>query len=142
MSLSVISLLTLFTPSFLTRVQAQNEQTPTIQTNNKPSFFTIQNPLKVDSIGALIQALVEIFTYLVILLAVLAFIWVGFQYILSRGNTERMKELSKWLTYIVIGVAVVIGARLIISVVINTLGASGVVDPKVIQRADDALQGR
>lgn len=102
----------------------------------------LKNPLKVKTIGGLIQSAVEIFSYLVIIFAVLAFIWVGLQYILARGNAEKIKELSKWLGYIAIGVAVVIGARLIISIVINTLESSGTVDPKVIQSAKDGLEGR
>ena len=102
----------------------------------------LKNPLKVKTIGGLIQSAVEIFSYLVIIFAVLAFIWVGLQYILARGNSDRMKELSKWLGYIAICVAVVIGARIIISIVINTLESTGTVDPKVIQSANDALDGR
>ncbi len=102
----------------------------------------LKNPLKVKTIGGLIQSAVEIFSYLVIIFAVLAFIWVGLQYVLARGNSDRMKELSKWLGYIAIGVAVVIGARIIISIVINTLESTGTVDQKVIQSANDALNGR
>jgi uncharacterized metal-binding protein len=72
--------------------------------------------------------------------AVVAFIWVGLQYILARGNAEKMKELSKWLGYIVIGVAVVIGARVIISIVINTLSSTKIVDERIINSAQDALK--
>lgn len=110
--------------------------------NTSGSKFTLQNPLKVDSLGGLIEAFVEVFSYLVILFAVLALVYVGLQYILARGNPERMKELSNWLLWIMVGVAVVIGSRILVSVVINTLGASGVVDPKVIQSANNALDGK
>jgi hypothetical protein len=44
--------------------------------------------------------------------------------------------------WLVIGVAVVISARVIIQVVINTISATGTVSPTVIQSANDALQGR
>ena len=109
-------------------------------TTTSATAFTIQNPLKVNSVGDFIQTGVTIFTYLVILFAVLAFVWVGFQYILARGKPDRMKELSSWLLAIVIGVAIVIGARLLIQLVINTLSASGVVSSGVIQSATNALQ--
>lgn len=99
----------------------------------------LQNPLKVDSIGGLVQSFVEIFSYIVILGAVLALIWVGLQFILARGNPERMNELKSWLSWIVIGVAVVIGARLIIQVVINTLSTSGAVDQRTIQSVQKAV---
>ena len=112
-----------------------------------PSFVgaqtgaTLVNPIKYNSVGGLIQGFVEIFSYLVILFAVLAIVWVGFQFILARGNSERLKELKTWLLYIVIGVAIVIGARIIVTVVINTLSASGVVNSNVIQSAQDAARG-
>jgi len=108
--------------------------------NNK-ELIGLKNPLKVKTIGGLVQTAVEVFSYIVIIFAVLAFIWVGLQYILARGNSEKMKEMSKWLGYIVIGVAVVIGARVIISIVINTLDATGVVDQRVIKSSRDALEG-
>ncbi len=104
--------------------------------------FTLQNPLKVDSLGGLIEAFVEVFSYIVILFAVLAIIYVGLQYILARGNSEEITKRTDQLKWIVIGVAVVIGARIIVSVVINTLGASGVVDQNVIRSANNAIDGK
>ena len=103
------------------------------------STFTLSNPLNVDSIGALVESAVEIFSYLVILLAVLAFIWTGLQYILARGNAQTMKDATKRLGWIVVGVAIVIGARVIIRIVINTLQATGTVKPEVIQKANSAI---
>lgn len=103
---------------------------------------TLTNPLKVDSISGLVQTFVEIFSYLAILFAVLALIWVGFRFILARGDSTKMNELKSWLMWIVVGVAVVIGARLIIQVVINTLSATGTVNPGVIQSVQKAASGQ
>lgn len=100
--------------------------------------FTLSNPLKVDSVAGLVQNFVEIFSYVVIIIAVLLLIWVGLQFILARGDSAKMKELKEWLFWIVIGVAVVIGARVIVEIVINTLSATGV-DPNVINSARNAL---
>lgn len=100
----------------------------------------LKNPLKAKSIGELVKTAVQVFSYIVIILAVLAFIWVGLQYILARGKPEKMKELSGWLGYIIIGVAVVLGAQIMITMVINTLKSTGVVDERVIQSANDALK--
>jgi len=114
----------------------------TKNSNTAPQkVVTLTNPLKVDSVGGLIQNFVEIFSYIVILGAVLALIWVGLQFILSRGNPAKMNELKDWLILIIIGVAVVIGARLIIQVVINTLSASGAVDERTIQSVKKAASG-
>jgi hypothetical protein len=116
---------------------------PTTQStsNSTQQTFTLQNPLssKFDSVGGLLQGFIEIFSYLIILFAVLALIWTGLQYVLARGNPEEMKRLSNQLLYIVIGVAVVIGARLIIEIVINTLSASGAVNSNVINSTQNAL---
>ncbi len=68
-------------------------------------------------------------------------IWVGLQFVLAQGKPERMKELKNWLLWIVIGVAIVIGARIIVTVVINTLEATGTVSPRVIENANNAIRG-
>lgn len=102
--------------------------------------FYIQSPLKFNNVGELVNGVIEIFTYLVILLAVLMLIWVGFKFVLAQGNVEEMKKLKNMLLWIVVGVAVVIGARIIVKVVINTLEATGV-DKNVIQSANNALRG-
>ena len=108
------------------------------------SVVTLKNPLdpKFDSVGKLIQGAVDIFAYLVIIFAVLAIIWTGFEFIIAQGSVTKMKDLKDRLLYIVIGVAIVIGARLIVSIVINTLEASGVVNSTVIQSAKNANSGQ
>ncbi|MDE2172895.1 MAG: TrbC/VirB2 family protein [Patescibacteria group bacterium] len=107
------------------------------------STFTLSNPLssKFNSVGTLVQGFVQIFSYIVVIAAVLMIIWVGLQFIFAQGKPERMKELSRWLGYIVIGVAIVIGARIIINIVINTLAASGA-NSNLIQSAQNAANGR
>lgn len=112
--------------------------------NTSVQTFTLTSPLKdrFSTVGGAVQAGIEIFTYLVILFAVLALVWVGFRYIMARGNPAEMTKLSSWLGWIVVGVAVVIGARVMIEIIINTLDATGTVDQSVIQSANRALNGR
>lgn len=124
---------------------SQNNTEPqTNQANKSSSIIPLQNPLsnKFNSVGGLINGFMEIFTYVVVILAVLALIWVGFQFIMAQGNSDKLSELKTWLYYIVIGVAIVIGAKLIVSVVINTLEATGTVSPTVIQKANQALNNQ
>jgi hypothetical protein len=102
------------------------------------SVFTLTNPLQgrgINSIGGLAMSFVEIISYIVVLIAVLAFIYVGFQYIIfsAQGNSAKIKELHKWLLWIVVGTAIVIGARVLVEIVINTISATGTVSPGVIQ---------
>ena len=84
---------------------------------------------------------VEIFSYIVVIAAVLLLVWVGLQFILARGDTTKMKELKGWLVNIIIGVAIVIAARVIIVIIINTLDSTGTVDSNTIQSARTAVSG-
>lgn len=106
--------------------------------------FTIANPLKATSIGEVVLDFIQIFSYVVILLAVLCLIWVGFQYIMAsaQGNSDKIKELHGYLLWIVIGIAVVIGARVIVQVVLNTLSATGAVNSSAFQSAKSALDSK
>ncbi len=109
---------------------------------NSQQTFTLQNPLKVDSVGGLVKSAVEIFSYVVILIAVLMFIYVGFMYIMyaAQGNAAKIAEQHKRLMWLAIGVAVVIGARVMVEVIINTIEATGTVSPQVMQGSRDALR--
>lgn len=137
-------LITLFPVFSVVQVYAQEEQGTSknvpveAEGNSKTTTFKLVNPLKVDSVGGLIQNFVDIFSYLVILGAVLAIVWVGLQFILAQGNPERLSELKKWLFGIMIGVAVVIGARVIIDIVINTLASTGTINQSTIQAVQKA----
>jgi hypothetical protein len=101
--------------------------------------FSLQNPLQYTTVGGLVNGFLQIFSYVAVLFAVLMLIWVGLQFVLARGNPERMKVLKSWLLWIVIGAAIVIGARIIVSVVINTLGATGAVNQNIINSANNGL---
>jgi hypothetical protein len=112
-----------------------------VDINGKSSGMSyISNPLKVDSVSELVQTAVDIFSYLIVLFGVLALIWTGLQYILARGNPEEMKKQSARLMWIVIGIAIVIGAKIIVNIVINTLSATGAVDKSIISNANQALK--
>jgi len=105
-------------------------------------IFTLSNPLKVDSIGGLVQSLVEIFSYIAIIFAVVMIIYTGFQYVTNaaQGNAKKIEELNKQMLMIIIGVAIIIAARVMVQVVINTLEVTGVVSPEVIQSANKATK--
>ena len=107
--------------------------------NTGPVIGTLANPLKVNSVGELVNTILVAITYLAVLFAVLALIWVGFKFIAARGNPAKTKEAGQWLGYIVIGIAVILGARLILAIVLNTLQATGTLNPQVIQSAQNAL---
>src|SRR5437868_4573283 len=77
------------TPLATPQAVTNTNQSPTppmapVQSNNTQKVFSLQNPLRSDlnSVGAVVSKFVEIFSYIAIILAVLAFVWVGFQFIL------------------------------------------------------------
>lgn len=107
-----------------------------------PGFNTLKNPLKVDSIGEALDAGLDIVTYLAVFFAVLALIWVGFKFIAARGNPQKTKEAGQWLGFIVIGLAIILGARLMVSIILGTLQATGAVNPQIINSAQNAIQGK
>ena len=71
----------------------------------------------------------NIATYIGVILAVLALIWVGFRFIAAQGNPEKIKEAREFFYAVVIGIAILIGASTIVNIVKNTLTTAGVVQP-------------
>jgi hypothetical protein len=106
--------------------------------------FTLHSPLdpKVTSIGGLVQTFIDVISYILILFAVLMLVYTGLQYILAQGNSEKIKELHGKLLWIVVGVAIVIGARVIIEVVINTLSATHVINNSTLNQVQNAAAGK
>ena len=93
----------------------------------------LQNPLKVSSVEGVIFLAVDIAIYIGVAFAILAIIWVGFKFVLAQGNSEKLKEAREYFLWIIIGLAVLISARVIVEIVQNTLIKSGVVNEKVFK---------
>ena len=110
--------------------------------NGTPVSYGITSPLNpnIKSVGALVNKFVEIFSYIAIIFAVLAIVWTGFQLILARGKPDKLTENGKRLGAILIGVAIVIGARVMINIIISTLEATGTVSPSTINTIKGANQ--
>ena len=131
---SILLLLTLM-PGAVSFAQDATVNKPTTDaTVNKPATQTnqpaqkLQNPLKVDSIKAVILLAVDIMIYVGIAFAILAIIFVGFKFVMAQGNPDKISEAKEWFLYIIIGLAVLISARVIVDIVQNTLTKSGVVN--------------
>jgi len=105
--------------------------------------FTLHSPLdpKITSVGGLVQTIIDVISYILVLFGILALVWTGLQYVLAQGNSDRIKELHKTLLAIVIGIAIVISARVIVQVVINTLKAANVVNSSTLNQVQNAAAG-
>ena len=104
--------------------------------------FYLQNPLssQFTTVGGLVGGFIQIFVYLVVLFAVVMIIYVGLRLVLAQGDTKQIQERKDQLLMLVIGLAIVIGARIIVQVVISTLQSTGTVNPTVITNAQNAAK--
>lgn len=147
----IVIIVCAFSSTTLAQVTGSSQQTNTDSavtgssqyTSTSGGVPTLSNPLKnVNSLGDIINVGVEAFTYLAVLGAVLVLIWIGLKFVMARGNPQKISEASRWLGYAVIGIAIIIGARLIISVVLSTLKSTGIVKPEIVNSANNALDGK
>lgn len=106
---------------------ATGSPNPEPKTTTQPTQ-KLQNPLKVDSISAVILLVVDIMVYVGVSFAILAIIFVGFKFVMAQGNPAEITKAKEWFLYIIIGLAVLISSKVIVEIVKNTLIKSGVVD--------------
>jgi len=59
-------------------------------------------------------------------IAVLFIVWAGFKFVLAQGNPGELTEARSNFLHVIIGIGIFVGASLIASIIVNTLGALGV----------------
>jgi hypothetical protein len=107
-------------------------QTPAGGTSNTGISGTIPNPFNCGGSNSNGQGGCDLGTFLntiinsVVLplggiLVILAFIWVGFMFVTSRGKPAELETARRYLLYVAIGTAVLLGAVLISNVIQNTV---------------------
>ncbi len=107
-----------------------NTQTNTVNTNTPPSSNSsvsgkgetgIINPLGDKSIPQIIDEVLTFITKVGAVVAILAFIWVGFLFVKASGNDAKLKEAKSIFFWTVIGVAILLGAKLLADLVAQTI---------------------
>ncbi len=81
----------------------------------------IQNPLKADNLTDLTIAIMDAAVKLGSFIAFLALLWVGFQFVVAQGKPDKIADARKHFFYIIIGIAVLLGAKVIIEIIKATL---------------------
>ena len=120
--------------------QTNNGTANNSNTSNSKTF-TLSNPLTgVNSVSDIVFTFMKILSYLAVIFGVIMLMWVGLQFVLAQGKPEEIKKRSNELLWIVVGVGIILGARILITVVINTLSASGAVNSSIIQNASNAVK--
>ncbi len=143
--ISSLIIITLFIISSVPVFAQSGSQQPLNDTSSKQSlnntspinnsvFPTLSNPLKANSVTELLFSVVDMAMFIGMIVAVLMFIWIGFKFVMAQGNDKALSEAKSWFLYAVIGTAVLISAKLIVSVVQNTLTSSGLVNESLLKK--------
>lgn len=69
------------------------------------------NPLKATSITELLMSVLRAVVRIVGVLLVLAFVFIGFQFVAAQGNTEALSKARQNLMWTAIGAAILLGAE-------------------------------
>jgi hypothetical protein len=86
------------------------------------------NPLGSSSLCGLILTILKALIALGVPIAVLFIVWAGFKFVLAQGSQTKLKEAKENFLNTVLGIAIFVGASLIITVVVNTVISLGVTD--------------
>lgn len=81
----------------------------------------IKNPLKWNSLDIAIRDIMATIRYIAGIIAVLAYLWVGYLYVAALGKQEKIKSAHSAFKSVTIGVAVLLGAELISQIIQNTI---------------------
>ncbi len=77
-------------------------------------YTPLQNPLgNVRTINDFIAAIIDIILLVAYPVLVLAFIWIGFQFVMAQGNSTKLDKVKQNLWYTLLGALVIIGAKAI-----------------------------
>jgi Sec-independent protein secretion pathway component TatC len=137
-TLFIISSISVFAQSEMPDNSVTNPNSDSSITNPKPTnnsvFPTLSNPLKANSVTELLFSVVDMAMFIGMIVAVLMFIWIGFKFVMAQGNDKALSEAKSWFLYAVIGTAVLISAKLIVSVVQNTLTSTGLVNESLLKK--------
>ncbi len=87
-------------------------------------FAQIQNPLRDgSSIPEFISSILGYIVKIGAIVAVFAFIWAGFLYVKAQGNQSELAKAKEVFLNTCIGVAVLLGAQLIASIIVGTINS-------------------
>jgi hypothetical protein len=110
---SVVSGILLFPQAFASAQGGGRISTQTV---------ALENPLNgINSIDALLVAILNILIVIMIPIIVFFIIMAGFKYVTARGNASQIQEATRALTYAIIGAVLILGAVALSDVIKNTV---------------------
>lgn len=85
------------------------------------SSASINNPIKSNSFLELLNAVLEIIVEIGTPIVIISIIFVGFKYVLAQGKPAEIQKAHSAITWVVVGAAIVIGAKVIVVIIQNTI---------------------
>lgn len=112
-----------------------NNNSPFTGSNQSPlvggnSVFELPDPLGIKNFCDLVKKLLDIVMAIGMPVAVFFLVWAGFMFIIARGSEEGLRKAKKNFQYVIIGIAVFLGAwtfAAVLSATIQTLDSSGTI---------------
>jgi hypothetical protein len=81
----------------------------------------LENPLRgVDTIFDLFNRIMNVIVGLALPIAFVMLVWTGFQFVLAEGNSEKLKSAKKLLLYVMIGLVLILSAKIIASILASS----------------------
>ena len=80
-----------------------------------------ENPVKAGSIEELLVLVINAVIILLMPIVILAIIYSGFMFLTARGNKEQLTTAKTNFVWVVVGVAVLLGAKVIATVIENSV---------------------
>lgn len=85
----------------------------------------IGNPIGTDSIQGLVSAILDVIVAIGTPIAVVFLIFSGFKFVFARGNSSKLTEARETFIWTIVGIVILLGARLLSEVVKGTVEQLG-----------------
>ncbi len=82
---------------------------------------TVGNPLASTEASEFLTSILGVIMYMSIPVIGLILVVAGFMFIAARGNREKLRNATYNITYIVAGIALVLGSYVIVNAIYNTV---------------------
>ncbi|MEN9622244.1 MAG: hypothetical protein RLZZ67_678 [Candidatus Parcubacteria bacterium] len=92
------------------------QQNSTVSQGSQPVMATLQNPLKVSSLGDLYKSILKIVVEIGYVLVALFLLLAGFKFVTAQGSESKLEDAKKTFYYTIIGALIVIGAQTIFAI--------------------------
>ncbi len=82
----------------------------------------LDNPVSATSIPDFLKSIITAVTEIGAIVGALSIMYGGYLYATAQGDEEKLNKAKTTVTWAIVGTAVLIGAQVIITAVVNTVG--------------------